>query len=65
MYACVCARERECVIAGMRESGGERKGGHWTIGSCFCNTNIKKRSYLIFCAAIYNFSGARPSGWRS
>ena len=37
----VCARER--VIAGMRESGDKRKGGHRPIGSCFWNTSIKKK----------------------
>ena len=41
-----CARARECVIAGMRESGDERKGGRWPGRFVFLEYKYKEKSYV-------------------
>ena len=72
MRVCVCARELECVTAGMRENVSGSVERRWTclvkwalayqFVICFWNKNIKDGHIRLFCAAAYNLSGARASG---
>ena len=61
-FTCVRARARECVNAGMRESGSVRVGTGLSVRFMILEIKYKKTMVTVgIFTAVYNSSGARAS----